>query len=449
MMNQRLARRTFLKGLGTAVALPALEGLLPAAAQAAPAAGERPLRMVFMFVPNGVNMEHWRPGPAGELGELPYILEPLKDLKHKMNVLSGLAHDKARANGDGPGDHARSASAFLTASQPYKTAGADIKVGVSVDQFAAQHLSLPTKFASLELGLERGAQAGNCDSGYSCAYSSAISWRTESTPVAKEVDPRQVFDRLFGNGQTPEMDESRAKRDRLRKSILDFVSDDAKRLQGQLSLKGQRKLDEYLSSIREIEKRVELASAAANEDRPTGAVRPTGIPREYNDHARLMLDMLALAFQSDLSRISTFMLANEGSNRPYRNLGISDGHHQISHHQRDPEKLEKIKNINRFHAEQLAYFVKKLDSFEEGEGTTVLDNTMVVYGCAIGDGNRHNHDDLPVLMLGGGGGTLKTGRHLIYPRETPMANLFLSMLDRMGTKAERFGDSTGRLDNLG
>lgn len=444
MSNHQFPRRTFLKGVGTAIAVPMLEGMLPAAA----AEAQRPLRMAFMFIPNGVNVEHWTPASEGELSQLPFILEPLADLKHKINVLSGLAHDKARANGDGPGDHARSASAFLTASQPYKTAGADIKVGVSVDQLAAQHLSQPTKFASLELGLERGAQAGNCDSGYSCAYSSSISWRTESTPVAKEVDPRQVFDRLFGNGQAAEVDESRAKRDRLRKSILDLVLDDAKQLQGQLSLKGQRKLDEYLSSIREIEKRVELATKTAAEDAPTGAVRPTGIPREYADHSRLMLDMLALAFQADLTRISTFMLANEGSNRPYRNLGISDGHHQISHHQRDPEKLEKIRNINRFHIEQLAYLLKKLDSFKEGDGT-VLDNTMLVYGCAIGDGNRHNHEDLPVLMAGGGAGTLKTGRHLRYARNTPMANLFLSMLDRTGVKVERFGDSTGRLDNLG
>lgn len=447
MMHPRIPRRTFLRGLGTAIALPMLEGLIPASAEAA-AAAQRPLRMAFMFVPNGVNMKHWTPGAEGPLAELPYILEPLAGVKQKLNVLSGLTHDKARANGDGPGDHARSASAFLTASQPYKTAGADIKVGVSIDQLAAQNLNLPTKFASLELGLERGAQAGNCDSGYSCAYSSAISWRTESTPVAKEVDPRQVFDRLFGNGQVAEMDASRARRDRLRKSILDFVMDDAKQLQGQLSSKGQRKLDEYLSSIREIEKRVELAAKTAAEDAPSGAARPTGIPKEYAEHSRLMLDMLALAYQADLTRISTFMFANEGSNRPYRNLGIRDGHHQLSHHQWDEEKLEKIKQINRFHVEQLAYFVQKLDSLKEGEGT-VLDNTMLVYGCAIGDGNRHNHDDLPVLLIGGAGGTVKTGRHIQYSKNTPMANLYLSMLDRAGLDLPRFGDSTGKLDNLG
>jgi hypothetical protein len=448
MMHRRLPRRTFLRGVGTAIALPTLEAMLPSSALAAPAAAARPLRMAFLFVPNGINMQHWTPGYDGELAELPYVLEPLKNVKHKVNVLTGLAHDKARANGDGPGDHARSASAFLTASQPYKTAGADIKVGVSVDQLAAQKLALPTKFPSLELGLERGAQAGNCDSGYSCAYSSAISWRTEATPVAKEVDPRLVFDRLFGNGSPAEMDESRAKRDRTRKSILDYVMDDAKRLQSQLGVKDQRKVDEYLSSVRDIEKRVELAGKTAADDAPRGAVRPTGMPKEYHEHARLMLDMLALTFQSDLTRISTFMFANEGSNRPYRNLGISDGHHQLSHHQSDPEKLDRIRNINRFHVEQLAYFVEKLDSLKEGEGS-VLDNTMLVYGCAIGDGNRHNHDDLPVLLIGGGGGTIKTGRHIRYARETPMANLFLSVLERMSLPLERFGDSTGKLDNLG
>jgi len=433
--------------MGTAIALPLLEAMVPSAALAAPATVPRPLRMAFLFVPNGVNMEHWRVASEGELSELPYTLEPLKNVKHKLNVLTGLTHDKARANGDGPVDHARSASAFLTSSQPHKTAGADIKVGVSVDQLAAQHLTLPTKFASLELGLERGAQAGNCDSGYSCAYSSSISWRTESTPVAKEVDPRLVFDRLFGNGQSSEMDESRAQRDRFRKSILDYVMGDAQRLQSSLGVKDRQKMDDYLSSVREIEKRVQQATQVASEDAPAGTVRPTGIPKDYPDHGRLMMDMLALAFQTDLTRISTFMLANEGSNHAYRNLGISDGHHNLSHHMRDPEKLEKLKNINRFHIEQLAHFVAKLDSIPEGEGT-VLDNTMLVYGCAISDGNRHNHDDLPVLLIGGGAGTIKTGRHLVYPRETPMANLYLSLLDRMGLKVERFGDSTGRLDNL-
>ncbi len=447
MSNPRIPRRTVLKGLGTAIALPMLEGLMPASALAAQAVSPQPLRMAFLFVPNGINMEHWTPAEEGELGKLPSILEPLDPFKSQFNVLTGLTHDKARANGDGPGDHARSASAFLTASQPYKTHGADIRVGISVDQLVAQKVKLPTKFSTLELGLERGAQAGNCDSGYSCAYSSAISWRTESTPVAKEVDPRQVFDRLFGNGDTPEMDESRARRDRQRKSILDFVMDDAKRLQGQLSLKGRRKLDEYLSSVREIEKRVELAGKEAVEDAPKGAVRPTGMPREYSDHSRLMLDMLALAFQADLTRVSTFMFANEGSNRPYRNLGISEGHHQLSHHQRDAEKLEKIRQINHFHIQQLAYLLGKLNSMEEGEGT-VLDNTMLVYGCAISDGNRHNHDDLPVLLIGGAGGTIKTGRHIRYAHNTPMANLYLSLMDRMNCTVERFGDSTGRLDRL-
>jgi len=447
MIHRRLPRRTFLKGIGTAIALPALEAMLPASALAAPAAAAKPLRLAFLFIPNGVNMEHWRPAAEGELAELPGTLEPLKNVKKKLTVLSGLTQDKARANGDGPCDHARSASAFLTSSQPHKTAGADIKVGVSVDQLVAQHLNLPTKFASLELGLERGAQAGNCDSGYSCAYSSAISWRTESTPVAKEVDPRQVFDRLFGNGNTPEMDESRAQRDRYRKSILDYVMGDAKRLQSQLGAHDQRKVDEYLSSVRDIEKRIQQANEVASDDAPPGTVRPTGIPKDYPDHARLMLDMLALAYQTDLTRVSTFMLANEGSNHAYRNLGIGGGHHELSHHGWDAEKLEKIRQINRFHIEQLAHFVEKLDSIKEGEGT-VLDNTMIVYGCAISDGNRHNHDDLPILLLGGGAGTVKTGRHIKYPKETPMANLYLSLMDRMGLQVERFGDSTGRLDNL-
>jgi hypothetical protein len=400
--------------------------------------------MAFFYVPNGVHMPDWRPGPEGDLGELPFILQPLQNVKDELLVITGLTQDKARANGDGPGDHARAASAFLTGCQPRKTHGADIKAGISVDQYAAQQIGKNTRFASLELGIERGAQAGNCDSGYSCAYSSNISWRSESTPVAKEVDPRQVFDRLFSNGRPDETAEVRAKRDRYNKSILDFVLEDAKQLQNQLGVKDQQKLDEYFTGVREIEKRVQLAG---NVSAPNGAERPTGIPDTYKDHARLMVDMLVLAFQADLTRISTFMFANEGSNRAYREIEISDGHHELSHHQGDPAKHEKIKRINRFHMEQFAYFLEKLKSIKEGQGT-LLDNSMIVYASAIGDGNRHNHDDLPVLVAGRGGGTVKTGRHIEFPRNTPMNNLYLSMLDRLQVPVHSLGDSTARLTKL-
>jgi len=439
-------RRTFLRGLGTTMALPLLEAMLPGELLAAPAGKKPPLRMGFFFVPNGVHMQDWTPKAEGENFELPFILEPLANVKSHITVLTGLTHDKARPNGDGPGDHARSAAAFLTGCQPRKTAGADIKVGISVDQFAAQQIGKHTRFASLELGIDRGAQAGNCDSGYSCAYSSNISWRTESTPVPKEVDPRLAFDRLFAGNDKKETAEVRAKRDRYRQSILDFVQEDAKQLQNQLGHKDQQKLDEYFTSVREIEKRIELASKISTS--PDGAVRPTGIPNEYHEHVRLMFDVMALAYQTDLTRIGTFMFANEGSNRPYRSINISDGHHDLSHHGNDPAKHDKIRQINRFHIEQFAYFLEKLKNTKEGDGC-VLDNCLFVYGSAISDGNRHNHDDLPAMVIGKGGGTIKSGRHIKYPQNTPMNNMYLSLLDRMGVQCASLGDSTGRLTDLG
>ncbi len=448
-MSKQLSRRTVLRGLGTTMALPVLDAMLPASTLAAPAAKKAaPLRMAFVFVPNGKHMPDWKPKAEGPLAELPYILEPLKNVREKITVLTGLTHDKARPNGDGPGDHARSTAAFLTGCQPRKTAGADIKVGISADQIAAQKIGHLTRFPSLEIGCERGAQAGNCDSGYSCAYSSNIAWRSENQPVAKEVDPRAVFDRLFGSGDTKEMDENRARRELYRKSILDFVLEDARSLKTQLGHRDQAKLDEYFSSVREIEQR--LARAGKEGGVSVGGVqRPSGIPREdFGEHIRLMADMLALAFQADLTRVATFMIANDGSNRPYRMINVSEGHHDLSHHGRDPAKQEKIRQINRFHVTQLAYLREKLDAVKEGD-STLLDNCMIVYGCGISDGDRHNHDDLPALLAGRGGGTFKSGRHAVYPDETPMTNLFLSLLDRMKVPADHVGDSTGRLQGLG
>lgn len=448
MIHKQLPRRTFLRGLGTAMALPALEAMLPSSVLAAPAAGKvAPKRMAFLFVPNGMNMKEWTPATEGTGYELPSILEPLKNVRDDVTILSGLTHDKARANGDGAGDHARSVAAFLTSSQPRKTDGADIRVGISVDQLAAQRIGKETRFASLEIGCERGAQAGNCDSGYSCAYSSNISWRSETTPMAKEVDPRLVFERLFTNGDSAESAESRAKRNMYRQSILDLVTEDASRLKGQLGTNDQRKLDEYFTAVREIEQRLERTERSGDVQ-IAGLQKPSGIPQTYADHIRLMADMLILAFQADLTRIATFMFANDGSNRPYPMIGISDGHHELSHHGRDPEKLEKIRRINRFHMEQLAYLLERMKSIKEGNGT-LLDNSMIVYGCGISDGDRHNHDDLPVLLAGRGGGTIKPGRHVRYPKETPMANLFVSMLDRVNVPVQGFGDSNGRLEHLG
>jgi hypothetical protein len=432
--------------LGTLVALPALESVGPARALASSAAAASPLRMAFYYVPNGAHMATWTPTTEGADFALPATLEPLAPFRDKLMVLTGLTHDKARPNGDGPGDHARALAAFLTASQPYKTSGANIRVGISVDQLAAQRVGHETRFASLELGLEKGAQAGNCDSGYSCAYSSNVSWKSPTTPVAKEVDPRLVFERLFAGDNVGATNEARARRQKYQKSILDFVLEDARGLQGELGMADQRKLEEYLTSVREIEQRIGRAEQVSRVELPKIA-QPEGIPQAYEDHARLMLDLQVLAFQGDVTRISTFMFANDSSNKNYPQIGVTDGHHDLSHHGRDEAKQEKIAKINRFHMEQFAYLVEKLQSVPEGDGT-LLDHVMLCYGSGLSDGDAHNHDDLPVLLVGGGNGTLQPGRHVRYAENTPMANLFLSMLDRMGAGVDRFGDSTGRLKGL-
>ncbi len=450
MLNRSpLSRRTALKGLGVSLAMPWLEAMQPSRAlQAADAVvSTPPLRMAFLFVPNGVNTAHWTPERTGYGYDLPSILQPLANVQDDLLVLSGLTQDKGRANGDGAGDHARSASVFLTGAQPRKTEGADIRSGISVDQLAAQRVGSQTKFASLELGCERGRGAGNCDSGYSCAYSSNISWGSETQPMGKEVNPRAVFDRLFGDGTTKQMDESQQRRLALRKSVLDFVSDDAQRLQATLGRNDKRKLDEYLTGLREIERRLEASAKTSDSDLPSGFRGPNDVPDDYAEHVRLMCDMLVLAFQSDSTRIATFMLANAGSNRSYRNVDVPDGHHDLSHHGGNDEKLEKIRRINLFHTTQLAYLLEKMKSIPEGEGT-LLDHSMIVYGSGISDGNRHNNENLPILVAGRGGGTIDPGRHVVYEQETPLNNLFLSMLDRMGAPADFIGDSTGRLPGL-
>ncbi|HVR74867.1 MAG TPA: DUF1552 domain-containing protein [Planctomycetota bacterium] len=453
--EQRITRRTVLRGLGTALAIPLLEAIPFAGNRAlaldrAGAAGAPPVRMAFVFVPNGVHMPDWTPKTEGADFELPYLLEPLARVKHKLSVVSGLAHDKGRANGDGPGDHARSAAVFLTGAQPYKTPGANIRAGVSVDQVAAAYAGKETRFPSLELGCDKGGNTGNCDSGYSCAYSNNISWSSSNTPMAKESNPRRVFERLFAGDSRGEVAASRWKRVRERRSILDFVREDAARLRSDLGRADQQKLEEYLSGIREVEKRVERVGLA--EQFADDAPRPE-VPevREgslaYDEQIRLLADMMVLAFQSDTTRIATFMLANDGSNRNYRLIGVPDGHHDLSHHEGKWEKQEKIRRINRFHLTQLAYFLEKLETVKEGDGT-LLDNSMIVYGSGIGDGNRHNHDDLPILLAGRGGGTIDSGRHIRVEAETPVCNLYLSLLDRMGARVDSLGDSTGRLREL-
>lgn len=444
-MSSLLSRRTILKGLGASIALPWLEAMGPLHAwgnQAAPAATRVPMRMAFLYVPNGKHMAEWTPTADGGSFTLPRILEPLADVKDYVNVMTGLTADKARPNGDGPGDHARAMAAFLTGAQPRKTAGSDIRAGLSVDQAAAARIGNQTRLASLEIGADPSAMAGNCDSGYSCAYSSTISWRSATQPVPKLNNPRQVFERLFTTGP----DADRIRSDRNRRSILDFVREDAASLQPNLGANDRRRLDEYLGAIRDIEQRIERAARLPEPPRPN-VTQPAGIPASYQEHLRLLADLLVLAFQADITRVSTFVFANEGSNKPYPFIEVREGHHDLSHHGNDRAKLQKIATINRFHVTQLAYLLNALKNIREGD-RTLLDNCMIAYGSGNSDGNRHNHDDLPILLAGRGSGTIRTGRHIRYRNNTPLNNLWLSMLDRMGTSMDALGDSTGRLANL-
>src|SRR5258708_8326323 len=378
MFHGQVSRRTVLKGLGTAVALPYLDAMLPATAGAAQTAPAAPARMAFAYVPNGAHMQEWTPSATGSSYELPKILEPLAPFKSHLNVLSGLTCDKARANGDGPGDHARSLASFLTGRQARKTAGSDIKVGVSVDYVAASHIGSQTRFPSLEIGCEPGRQAGSCDSGYSCAYSTNISWRGDATPNAKEIDPKLVFERLFAGRDAKENAESRAKRERYRKSILDMVLDDANSLRGQLGAADVRKMDEYLTSVRELETRIEKYKQPVDPKLTAGVARPTGIPKDYGDHLKAMADLMVLAFQGDLTRVGTFVFANEGSNRSYAAIGVPEGHHDLSHHGNDKAKQEKIRKINTFHTTNLAYLLGNMQAVVEGD-CPVLGHSKLVY----------------------------------------------------------------------
>ncbi|BDC50262.1 hypothetical protein F183_A25780 [Bryobacterales bacterium F-183] len=432
----------FLRGLGAAVALPALDSMTPAFA--GPAAAKPPVRMGFVYVPNGMDIRNWNIDYEGKLGSLSRILKPLEPHKEDITLLGNLTHNNGRALLDGPGDHGRCCGSYLTGIQPKKTM-TDIHVGISCDQIVANAIGKETRFPSLELGMDDSRQAGDCDSGYSCAYTNNLAWRGEKTPLPPVLNPRALFDRLFGAdaGLSPE---ERARRNKFRKSILDFVSDDTRKLQKDLGPTDRRKLDEYLSSIREIERMIEHAEKDNAQIDP-GMPQPYGVPADFAEHFKLMTDMLTVALQSDMSRVFTFLCTGEGTSRAYRELGIPDGHHPLTHHRNDPALMEKVSQINTYHVRQFAGWVEKLKSIKEGDGT-LLDNCMIVYGAGLTDGNRHNHEDLPTLIAGKGGGLIRPGYRRVYRRETPMSNLFLTMMDRMGVHVENFGDSSGRVSGL-
>ncbi len=439
-MSQLISRRTALRGLGVAISLPWLEamGPLTSSVAAAPGTKKAPNRLAFLYVPNGKNMADWTPTREGADFDLPAILQPLAAVKDDLLVLSGLKCDRANAGNTRGGDHARALAAFLTGCPVHPTDGTDIRVGISADQVAAARLGDQTRLASLEIGCEPNVMAGSCDTGWSCIYLSTMSWRSPTQPAPKEVNPKLVFERLFGKGP----DAARAERDARRKSVLDFVREDTGDLTNHLGTTDRRKLDEYFSAVRDIEQRMRRAETLPPAKAPDYQ-KPEGIPASYEEHLRLMCDLLVLAFQADVTRVCTFVFANELSNRPYPFIGVRDGHHDLSHHENNPKKKEQIRDINIFHVKQLAYLLERLKAVREGEGT-LLDHCMIAYGSGNSDGNRHNHDDLPVLVAGKGCGTLATGRHLRYPR-MPVNNLWLSLLDRLDCKLEFLGDSTGRL----
>ncbi len=436
-----IPRRRFLQGLGAAMALPMLDGMVPARAATA---ATPPVRAAFVFFPNGAIMPSWKPTGADTDFELSQTLKPLEPFRSELNIFTGLAQDNGRAKGDGPGDHARCAASYLTGAHPVKTSGSNIKVGVSVDQVAAQQIGKRTRLPSLEIGIERGRNAGNCDSGYSCAYSSNVAWKTSTTPVAKEINPRAVFNRLFGSTEDAQV---RKRRTRIRKSILDLVAADAQRLQKTLGKNDKAKLDEYFTSVREIEQRISRAEQDAEQRRPRDFKVPDQTPRNLTEHVNLMYDLLTLAFQTDTTRVSTYMLGNAGSNRTYPMVGVNSGWHSLSHHRDEKAKVDQLQKIDQWHVEQFAKFLGKLRGISEGD-STLLDNCMIMYGSGLSDGNKHWHHDLPVVVAGRGGRTLKTGHHILAKDERPLNDLFLSMLDRLDADVESIGDSKQRLTEI-
>lgn len=442
--KMHLSRRTVLRGLGATLALPLLDSMVPALTAQSRTAAAPVTRFGVFYVPNGMSMPYWYPKTEGPLDALPPTLRSLDAFKDRVLICGGLDDESANLV-KGGGDHARSAGTFLTCV-PYKiTSGADVSNAVSMDQIAARELSKETQIASLELGIESNAMLGNCDGGASCAYTNTIAWRTPTTPLPIENDPRAVFERMFGTtGSTdPAARLERMRRDR---SILDLVGAELSGLERVVGPGDQVKLEEYLDAVRDIERRITMAEEQNTRELPV-VDQPVGVPNDYAEHAKLMMDLLALAYQTDLTRISTFMLAREVSGRAYPEIGVSDSHHPLSHHQDESAKLERLHQINEYHLQQFAYLVAKLDALPDGDGT-MLDSTLFLYGTGISDSNTHFHDDLPIALVGGKNAGVKGGRYIRYAEDTPLANLHVTILEKLGVPVEAFGDSSGRLDRL-
>ncbi len=443
--KKHLPRRTFLRGVGASLALPLLDSMVPAFAAVRDPAAKPPQRLFIGYVPNGVIMDKWTPTQLGADFELPVTLEPLAPFKDRLLVLTGLASKPAMPlPGEGTGDHVRAAATFLTGVHPKKTEGPDIRGGVSLDQIAATELGKQTQLASLELALDPNELIGACEAGWSCAYSNTLSWKSPTTPLPMENQPRAVFERLFGDADdtTPQARLARIREDR---SILDSVGEEVESFQQTLPANDRTKVTQYLDAIRDIERRIQRAEAQSERELPAMERPRGGIPGTFAEHARLMFDLQLLAFQADLTRVITFMMSREVSPRTYPELGIPDPHHGLSHHQNNPGQMEKLARLNRHHIEQLAYFMDRLESTPDGDAS-LLDHLTLMYGCGISDGNQHLHTNLPILLAGGG--RLKGGRHLRYADDTPLTNLQLTLLDMLGIETDSLGDSTGTLNRL-
>jgi Protein of unknown function (DUF1552) len=441
-----IPRRTVLRGVGATLALPLLDGMVPALGGTADPVAKPAARLSFVYVPMGIIMEKWTPAAEGAAFEMTPILEPLAPFRDRLLVLSGLNHNTARLlPNEASGPHSHGAATYLTGVHLKPTGGSDVRAGISVDQIAAKELGKHTQLASLELALDPTDLVGTCEAGYSCAYINTLSWRTPTTPIPTENNPRAVFERLFGDSGSTDPAE-RLRRIQENRSILDFVAEDVAHLLTGLAPSDRGKLNEFVDAIRDVERRIQIAEKQASREVPT-LDRPVGIPGTFEEHAKLMFDLQVLAYQCDLTRVITFLMSRETSHRTYRELGIPDAHHPLTHHAGDIEKIAKVVQINLYHAKMFAYFLMKLRSTPDGDGS-LLDHSIIVYGSGLSNGNEHRYDNLPTLLVGGAGGRIKGGRHLQFPDPTPMTNLHLSLLDKLGLPVEKLGDSTGKLDLL-
>jgi len=440
IFKKSLPRRTFLRGVGATVALPLLDAMIPSMTALAQTPAKAVRRLGFVYIPMGSDITRWTPpGESGPLNELSVTLSPLESVKKHLTVLSNTELRNAY-----PGTHATSNAAFLSAAKAKWTESTDYYLGTTVDQIAAQQMGQETTLPSLELAMDLMEVVGQCDNGYACVYQNNLSWSSPTTPLPSEAHPRVVFERLFGEGGST-ADRRRALGRRA--SLLDWVHEDIARLQRQLGPSDKTKVDEYLNTVREVERRIEKAEAQTRENLLPDLDRPVGVPASYGDHAKLMFDLQALALQGDITRVITFQLARETSNRSYPEIGVADPHHPTSHHGGDPEKIAKIAKINQFHVSLFAYFLDKLSAIKEGDAT-LLENSLYLYGSGMGNPNIHNHVDLPILVAGGAAGKVKGGRHIKYAETAPLANLHVTMLDAVGVRIDSFQDSTGKIDTL-